>query len=113
MAFAWERQTPEGHLGRREKYDRSRASLETLAQEYGKQAREMLNAEAYVRDEVARFAKGVTEPRGDNEKDAELDKLMNALRVRKASVFTDIPDDVREQKAFTLALARVHMQSLH
>ncbi len=86
--------------------------METLAQEYGKQAREMLAADASVRDEVARFAKAITEPMDDNKKEADLDRLMHALRVRKASVFTNLPDDAREQKAFTLALARAHRQSL-
>ena len=112
MAFAWEGNTPEGYLGRKEKFNRSKNSMETLAQQYGKQAREMLTSEAYVQDEVSRFAKAVTESKDDNEMDANLNKLMNALRVRKASVFTEIPDDAREQKAFALALARAHMQSL-
>lgn len=89
-------------------------SLEGGASTYAKQAVDILAGSdgMAAKDELARFAPKIHASAGV-EQENELEKLVNALYIRKPSIFRDIPEEKHERVVFALALAKAYEDSLH
>jgi len=118
MAFRFEwnrmRKTPEGELASKQLRDRSDFnSLEGAAFTYERQAEQVLAGPYGVsaRDEISRFAKKILDTEGPAQYE-EIEKLVNAINIRKPGIFEDIPSEQHEKAVFALALVRAYNKSL-
>lgn len=116
MRFEWNkmRATPEGELAHKQSRDRhDMNSLEGAARPYARQAEQTLAGEMGVaaKDEISRFAKKILGTDGVDQLE-ELEKLVQALDIRKRAIFADIPDEKQEKMVFALALVRAYEKSL-
>ncbi|MDO8514366.1 MAG: hypothetical protein Q7S50_02360 [bacterium] len=107
--------TPEGQASRAEIRKRALIPPNVLAREYVHEAGRILKGKnsVAVREEVGRFAKEITTARVESEQDEYLERLTNALSIRKLGVFADIPDDKHERAAFLFALIGAYQRALH
>ena len=93
---------------------RAARTLESLSRSYDQQATDILDGSEgiSVRDEVARHAASILQAREGLEQEDRLDRLLNAIAIRRPGVFSAIPDERLERRALALSLARTHVRSL-